>query len=64
LVDRVYRPDLYRGAALSLGPIVEPALAFADAAQTADARLFDGRPFEPTDARAYATGFQIGRVRT
>jgi ABC-type nitrate/sulfonate/bicarbonate transport system substrate-binding protein len=64
LVDRVYRPDLYRGAALSLGPIVEPALAFADAVKRADARLFDGRPFDPKAASTYATGFPIGRVRT
>jgi ABC-type nitrate/sulfonate/bicarbonate transport system substrate-binding protein len=64
LVDRVYRPDLYRGAALSLGPIVEPVLAFADAVEQAEARLFDGGPFDPADARAYAASFQIGRVRT
>lgn len=59
LVDRVYRPDLYREAALSLGPILEPALAFADAAGAVEARLFDGRPFDPEAVRAYAAGFAI-----
>jgi two-component system, oxyanion-binding sensor len=62
LVDRVYRPDLYRDAALSLGPILEPALAFADAAGTVEARLFDGRAFDPRAARAYAAGFAIRRT--
>lgn len=62
LVDRVYRPDLYRQAALSLGPILEPALAFADAAGPAQARLFDGRTFDPQAARAYAAGFAISRL--
>lgn len=62
LATRVYRPDLYREAALSLGPILEPALAFADAAGPAQARLFDGRSFDPSAARAYAAGFAISRV--
>lgn len=62
LVDRVYRPDLYREAALSLGPILEPALAFADAASPAQARLFDGLSFDPQAARAYAASFAIGRA--
>ena len=62
LVDRVYRPDLYREAALSLGPILEPALAFADAAGPVEARLFDGRAFDPKAVRAYAAGFPISRV--
>jgi len=62
LVDRVYRPDLYREAALSLGPILEPALAFADAAGPAQARLFDGLTFDPQAARAYAASFAIGRT--
>lgn len=62
LVDRVYRPDFYRQAALSLGPILEPALAFADAAGPAQARLFDGRTFDPQAARAYAAGFAISRM--
>lgn len=62
LVDRVYRPDLYREAALSLGPILEPALAFADGAGPAQARLFDGLAFDPQAARAYAAGFAIGRI--
>jgi NitT/TauT family transport system ATP-binding protein/nitrate/nitrite transport system substrate-binding protein len=62
LVDRVYRPDLYREAALSLGPILEPALAFADAAGPAEARLFDGRAFDPKAVRAYAAAFDIHRA--
>lgn len=62
LAARVYRPDLYREAALSLGPILEPALAFADAAGPAQARLFDGRSFDPSAARAYAAGFAISRA--
>ncbi|HJV43933.1 CmpA/NrtA family ABC transporter substrate-binding protein [Caulobacter sp.] len=62
LVDRVYRPDLYREAALSLGPVLEPALTFADAALPVEARLFDGRPFDPDAVLAYAQGFAIGRV--
>lgn len=62
LADRVYRPDLYREAALSLGPILEPALAFADAAGPAVARLFDGRAFDPRAARAYAASFAIRRA--
>ncbi|WP_223395361.1 CmpA/NrtA family ABC transporter substrate-binding protein [Caulobacter segnis] len=62
LVDRVYRPDLYRDAALSLGPILEPALAFADAAGPVEARLFDGRAFDPKAVRDYAAGFAIGRM--
>lgn len=64
LVDRVYRPDLYREAALSLGPILEPALAFADAAGSVEARLFDGLAFDPQAARAYAASFAIGRAHT
>ncbi|MET3667083.1 CmpA/NrtA family ABC transporter substrate-binding protein [Caulobacter sp. 1776] len=61
LVDRVYRPDLYREAALSL-PILEPALAFPDAAGAVEARLFDGRAFDPKAARAYAAAFDIHRA--
>lgn len=63
IVDRVYRPDLYREAALSLGPVLEPALVFADAVGPIQARLFDGRSFVPHEARAYAESFAIGRLR-
>lgn len=42
VADRVYRPDLFREAALSLGPVLEPALAFADAAPTDLPPLYDG----------------------
>lgn len=63
IVDRVYRPDLYREAALSLGPVLEPALVFADAVGPVEARLFDGRSFDPNAARAYAESFDIARVQ-
>jgi len=63
IVDQVYRPDLYREAALSLGPVLEPALVFADAVAPVEARLFDGRPFDPNAARAYAESFDIARVQ-
>jgi len=61
VADRVYRPDLFREAALSLGPVLEPAQVFADAAPPATA-LFDGAPFDPADARAYAASFAVGRA--
>lgn len=41
VADRVYRPDLFRAAALSLGPVLDPTLVFADAAPAPSA-LFDG----------------------
>lgn len=58
---RVYRPDLFREAALSLGPVLDPAQVFADAAPPASA-LFDGAPFDPADARGYAASFAVGRA--
>lgn len=61
VADQVYRPDLFRAAALSLGPVLEPAQVFADAAPPASA-LFDGAPFDPADARAYAASFAVGRA--
>jgi two-component system, oxyanion-binding sensor len=61
VADRVYRPDLYHEAAMSL-PVLEPVLAFADAAGPIETRLFDGRRFDPDAARAYAESFAIGRV--
>lgn len=61
IVDQVYRPDLYRDAALSLGPVLEPALVFPDAVEPVEARLFDGVTFDPAAARAYAERFAIGR---
>lgn len=61
VADRVYRPDLFREAALSLGPVLEPAQVFADAAPPASA-LFDGAPFDPADVRGYAASFAVGRV--
>jgi NitT/TauT family transport system ATP-binding protein/nitrate/nitrite transport system substrate-binding protein len=62
VADQVYRPDLFREAALSVGPVVEPAMAFADASPPPPAALFDGAPFDPADARGYAAGFAISRV--
>jgi NitT/TauT family transport system ATP-binding protein/nitrate/nitrite transport system substrate-binding protein len=62
VADRVYRADLFREAALSLGPVLDPAQVFTDAAPPASA-LFDGAPFDPADARAYAASFAVGRVR-
>jgi ABC-type nitrate/sulfonate/bicarbonate transport system substrate-binding protein len=64
IVDQVYRPDLYRDAALSLGPVLEPALVFPDAVEPIEARLFDGITFEPAAARAYAESFAIARVQS
>ena len=61
VADRVYRPDLFRAAALSLGPVLDPAMVFEDAAPVA-AALFDGAPFDPADARGYAAAFAVGRV--
>lgn len=62
VADQVYRPDLFREAALSVGPVVEPAMVFADASPPPPAALFDGAPFDPADSRGYAAGFAIGRV--
>lgn len=63
LVSRVYRPDLYRAAALSMDPILDPGLSFEDAASPAEARLFDQRAFDPAAPLAYAADFAIGRLR-
>jgi len=64
VADQVYRPDLYRAAALSLGPVLDPMLVFEGAAPTPPAALFDGVPFDPADARGYAARFAIGRAGT
>lgn len=61
-VRAVFRPDLYRAAALSLGPVLDPVLAFEDAATGVEARLFDHRPFDPTAPLAYASSFEISRL--
>lgn len=61
VADRVYRPDLFREAALSLGPVLEPAMVFEGAAAPPSA-LFDGAPFDPADARGYAASFAVGRA--
>ncbi|MBO9561103.1 MAG: ABC transporter substrate-binding protein [Caulobacter sp.] len=62
VADAVYRPDLFREAAASLGPVLEPAMLFADAAPPASG-LFDGTPFDPVKALDYAAAFPISRVR-
>jgi ABC-type nitrate/sulfonate/bicarbonate transport system substrate-binding protein len=62
VASAVYRPDLFREAAASLGPVLEPAMLFADAAPAAS-DLFDGTPFDSTKALAYAAGFPISRLR-
>ena len=61
VAGRVYRPDLFREAALSLGPVLDPAMVFEDAAPVA-AALYEGPVFDPADARGYAASFEIGRV--
>lgn len=61
VADRVYRPDLFRAAALSLGPVLEPAMVFEDAVAPASA-LFDGVAFDAADVRGYAASFAVGRV--
>lgn len=61
VADRVYRPDLFREAALSLGPVLDPAMVFADV-PTSPVTLFDGGPFDPANARAYAADFPISRA--
>lgn len=61
VADRVYRPDLFRAAALSLGPVLEPSMVFEDAAPVA-AALYEGPAFDASDARGYAAAFTLGRV--
>lgn len=63
IADQVYRPDLFRAAALSLGPVLEPAMVFTDAAAPR-AVLFDGAAFDPLRARDYAADFAIGRLQS
>jgi NitT/TauT family transport system ATP-binding protein/nitrate/nitrite transport system substrate-binding protein len=62
VADRVYRPDLFRAAALSLGPVLDPAMVFEDAVAPPSV-LFDGAPFDPADARGYAASFAVGSGR-
>ena len=74
---RVYRPEPFRDAASDLGvaaPIVDEKVEGAHAQpwllEEATQPIgmgpdvfFDGRPFDAAQARAYAAGFEIGRVR-
>ncbi|PVM88032.1 CmpA/NrtA family ABC transporter substrate-binding protein [Caulobacter radicis] len=60
--DAVYRPDMFRAAALSAGPMLDPAQVFADAPGDL-APLFAGPAFDSDHAGPYATAFSIGRAR-
>lgn len=60
--DAVYRPDMFRAAALSAGPMLDPAQVFADAPGDL-APLFAGPAFDSDRAGPYATAFSIGRAR-
>ncbi|WP_421736420.1 CmpA/NrtA family ABC transporter substrate-binding protein [Caulobacter sp.] len=62
IADMVYRPDLFQAAAISLGPVIEPAGAFAEAANVPSMVLFDGLEFSPEAAGLYAAGFPITRL--
>ncbi|HEX5377962.1 MAG TPA: CmpA/NrtA family ABC transporter substrate-binding protein [Phenylobacterium sp.] len=53
----VYRPDLFRKAAASLG------IAAPETDSRVEEALFDGVAFNPAGLRAYARGFPIGRLR-
>ncbi|PHY14264.1 thiamine biosynthesis protein [Caulobacter sp. B11] len=61
--NQVYRPDLFRAAATSLGPTIAPEMAFADAAKGPAMTLFDGLEFTPEAAALYAACFPITRVK-
>ncbi len=60
--DAVYRPDMFRAAALSAGPMLEPAQIFADGPGEL-APLFEGPAFDSRRAGPYAAAFSIGRAR-
>ena len=60
--DAVYRPDMFRAAALTAGPVVDPAQVFDDGPPEL-APLFEGPAFDSTLAGRYAAGFSIGRAR-
>lgn len=61
--DLVYRPDLFQEAAISLGPVIEPSAAFAEAANAPSMVLFDGLEFSPEAAGPYAAAFPITRLK-
>lgn len=63
IADRVYRPDLYRAAVTSLGPVLDPTIAFPDGIGAPPLVLFDGRAFTPEAASAYAKGLPISRLQ-
>ncbi|PLR21078.1 thiamine biosynthesis protein [Caulobacter zeae] len=60
--DAVYRPDMFRAAALSAGPMLDPAQVFPDAPGEL-APLFAGPAFDSERAGPYAAAFSIGRAR-
>ncbi len=62
VADAVYRPDMFRAAALSAGPMLDPAQVFADAPGEL-APLFAGPAFDSESAGPYAAAFSIGRAR-
>lgn len=62
VADAVYRPDMFRAAALSAGPMLDPAQVFADAPGDL-APLFAGPAFDSGRAGPYAAAFSIGRAR-
>ena len=62
VADAVYRPDLFRAAAASLGPVLDASMVFEGVATIPSASLFDGVTFDPTDVMAYASRFLIGRL--
>lgn len=60
--DAVYRPDMFRAAALSAGPMLDPNQVFADAPGEL-APLYAGPAFDSQRAGPYAAAFSIGRAR-
>jgi ABC-type nitrate/sulfonate/bicarbonate transport system substrate-binding protein len=62
VADAVYRPDLFRAAAVSLGPVLDAAMVFEDAEAAPPAALFDGVAFDPKHVAAYASRFAISRL--
>lgn len=61
--DAVYRPDMFRAAALSAGPVLEPVQIFADSPPDI-APLFSGPRFDALGAAGYAERFAIAKRRT
>lgn len=62
IADAVYRPDLFRAAAVSLGPVMDTAMVFEDAEPLMSTVLFDGVAFDPADVASYAARFSVSRL--